>query len=55
MLSSITEMTKAAVQQLQNVKFKSPSIVTRTKKVYVIGDSLVANYYGTALKVKKVL
>ena len=34
---------------ITNVKFsKSPSIVTRTKKVYVIGDSLVANYYGTA-------
>lgn len=34
---------------ITNVKFsKSPLIVTRTKKVYVIGDSLVANYYGTA-------
>lgn len=39
---------------ITNVKFsKSPSIVTRTKKVYVIGDSLVANYYGTAPKGKE--
>ena len=32
-----------------NVKFvKSPSIVTRAKRIYVIGDSLVATYYGDA-------
>lgn len=27
--------------------YKAPSIADRVKKVYVIGDSLVANYYGT--------
>ncbi len=31
------------------VKFvKAPSIVTRAKRIYAIGDSLVAKYYGTA-------
>lgn len=31
------------------VKFvKAPSIVNRAKRIYIIGDSLVANYYGTA-------
>ena len=34
---------------ITNVKFvKSPSIVTRPTRIYVIGDSLVANYHGTA-------
>lgn len=31
------------------VKFvKAPSIVTRKQRIYVLGDSLVAKYYGTA-------
>lgn len=34
---------------ITNVKFsKSPSIVERATRVYVIGDSLTAKYYGTA-------
>ena len=40
---------KSGGTTITKVKFvKSPSIVTRSKRVYVIGDSLVANYYGVA-------
>ncbi|MCD8180333.1 MAG: hypothetical protein LUF26_02465 [Firmicutes bacterium] len=40
---------KSSESTVTAVKFvKAPSIVTRATRVYVIGDSLVAKYYGTA-------
>ncbi len=36
---------------VNNIAFvKAPSIVTRAKRMYVVGDSLVAKYYGDASK-----
>lgn len=40
---------QSGASTITKVKFvKSPSIVTRAKRLYVIGDSLTAKYYGTA-------
>lgn len=40
---------KSGGTSVSKVRFvKAPSIVERAKRIYVIGDSLVANYYGTA-------
>ncbi len=40
---------QSGASTITGVKFvKAPSIVTRAKRIYVIGDSLVAKYYGDA-------
>lgn len=47
---------KSGGTTITNVKFvKAPSIVTRAKRIYVIGDSLVAKYYGDAPEGKESL
>ncbi len=43
----ITIQTKDSANNLSYVKIvKSPSVVTPKKKIFITGDSLVANYYG---------
>ncbi len=43
----ITIQTKDSPNSLSYIKIvKSPSVVSRKKKIFITGDSLVANYYG---------